>query len=272
MSAVDGGKNDKLCNMGRTMGRLAPKTKSLNRLFSFTGNQCAFPNCHDSLFFDDLFIGEIAHIHAVSPGGPRFLESLTNDQLRNHSNLIVLCHKHHRIVDNFVEQYPAEALLKMKKDHEEKFHDNPTILSVSKINSIQKQIETYWNDILDIVDVENKKHGMARPLNPNADIWQLLEIVELNIEKLSLVIDATNAEIDGHEPSKDNNLAPADWSMRVIGAGNFHGEGIHALLQLKVRIAEHFSLSNPDNKEAELRMLTYREELEVAAGNTVYFD
>lgn len=72
------------------------------------GNYCAFPGCEHRSYL------EIAHIRAVSAGGPR------HDPARptgpGTANLILLCASHHRLVDAEPHRYSADFLQKLRAD------------------------------------------------------------------------------------------------------------------------------------------------------------
>lgn len=99
--------------------RLPPKPETLRELYIFSGNMCAMPNCKKVLIDEDgTWIGEVAHIHAASDGGPRANTSLSQEERREAKNLILLCRNCHRKIDRNVEQYPAETLIQIKERHE----------------------------------------------------------------------------------------------------------------------------------------------------------
>ncbi|MBE8233199.1 MAG: HNH endonuclease [Endozoicomonadaceae bacterium] len=62
--------------------------------------------------------GEMAHIVAKSPDGPRGDAYFPKENLNKYGNLILLCRNHHRRVDECYKDYPVEKLHKMKKKHE----------------------------------------------------------------------------------------------------------------------------------------------------------
>ena len=99
-----------------------PSESSVKKLFALSGNRCAFPNCSDSIIENSGTIcGEIGHIEAASPGGPRY-NSMQSDTERNaYENLILLCRRHHKIIDDLPESYTVDALCEMKNIHENKF-------------------------------------------------------------------------------------------------------------------------------------------------------
>lgn len=101
--------------------RLAPKQEVLRELYIKSGNECAFPGCHDVMVDENgTFVGEVCHIEAAMPGGERFNPNMTNEDRRSYENLILMCHKHHVVTDN-VTEYPVEKLRQMKRNHESKY-------------------------------------------------------------------------------------------------------------------------------------------------------
>jgi hypothetical protein len=62
-------------------------------------------------------MGEICHIRAVSPNGPRHDPEQSTVGRHAYDNLILLCAKHHKVVDDDPEAYTVQRLIKMKVDH-----------------------------------------------------------------------------------------------------------------------------------------------------------
>ena len=95
-----------------------------NRLWGKAAGRCQYAGCNDPLWRDDLTQAEfnssyIAHIVADKPKGPRGDEILSPELAQELSNLMLLCDKHHRLVDVTDKNgHPAEWLLQMKADHE----------------------------------------------------------------------------------------------------------------------------------------------------------
>jgi hypothetical protein len=66
-----------------------------------------------------VFNLEIAHIRAARKGGPRYVETMSNDQRRAFNNLIFLCTPHHLIIDKIEpHKYPIDTLQQWKDDRE----------------------------------------------------------------------------------------------------------------------------------------------------------
>lgn len=87
----------------------------LKRLFSLSAGRCNI--CNEVVIEHDVVIGEMAHIIAKSPTGPRGDRNRANDN--SYDNLILLCSKHHKIVDSRPSDYPADYLKSIKEKHEE---------------------------------------------------------------------------------------------------------------------------------------------------------
>lgn len=90
-----------------------------------SGYRCSNPSCRVHLLHARLphqtpaNIGDVAHIYAASPGGPRFNPSLDENDIRHHDNGIYLCKTCHVIVDSCENLYPDQLLFNWKnKAHE----------------------------------------------------------------------------------------------------------------------------------------------------------
>jgi hypothetical protein len=67
---------------------------------------------------DPSLIGEVCHIKAKSPGGPRYDEDYPEEFRESYDNLLLMCRIHHKIVDDHPEIYSVEKLRTIKVDHE----------------------------------------------------------------------------------------------------------------------------------------------------------
>jgi hypothetical protein len=113
-----------------------PPAADCNRLWVMSGGRCAFPDCGQALVeriaTQWVTQGEIAHVHAHSEGGPRFDEALTVAERDSYENTVLLCRRHHRLVDADAVAFPAELLKSWKRDHEAR-HGHRSIADVLKV-------------------------------------------------------------------------------------------------------------------------------------------
>jgi hypothetical protein len=97
---------------------MVPTQQVVKRLFAISGNKCAFPNCKAQLISEGTVVGEICHIKASSPEGPRYDASQENSGRGAYDNLLLLCATHHKVIDDDTESYTVDRLKRMKVQHE----------------------------------------------------------------------------------------------------------------------------------------------------------
>lgn len=97
-----------------------PSVKTLKRLFSLSGNQCAFPGCSTPLadLESDTLRGEVCHIKGRGAKSPRHDPHLTKEKLHAFENLILLCPTHHEDIDSDPACYTVDRLRTMKEARE----------------------------------------------------------------------------------------------------------------------------------------------------------
>jgi hypothetical protein len=76
--------------------------------------------------------GEMAHIVAKSPDGPRGDRSLTPEEREDYSNKILLCPNHHTMIDKDISEWTVNKILKIKKEHEQWVADKLSQGSISE--------------------------------------------------------------------------------------------------------------------------------------------
>lgn len=105
--------------------RPAIPTKVQNVLWARAAGRCEFEGCNE-LLCDDWLTGktingaQIAHILPVA-NSARSKEGQSEDLKTDIDNLMLLCYKHHNLIDKTApEEYPETKLQDMKKKHEER--------------------------------------------------------------------------------------------------------------------------------------------------------
>ena len=99
---------------------MAVSTKDIKKLWGLAAGRCSRPGCGVPcirfLTEDPTVIGEMAHVIARRPGGPRGNATGGDD---TYGNLILLCPTHHTEIDKSPEgTFPPTILLAWKKQHE----------------------------------------------------------------------------------------------------------------------------------------------------------
>ena len=94
------------------------KQNTIKRLYGLSGNVCANPDCREPLVTENNQTGEIAHICAASPNGPRYDPNMSDDERRSIDNLILLCEKCNKRIDSNAKDYPVSRLREWKSNHE----------------------------------------------------------------------------------------------------------------------------------------------------------
>jgi len=132
VSLFSRGDIDFCCPMAQSVGeaplmppelpkRLSPTGKAMRELCLKSGNLCAFPGCRQRMMdADGRFIGQVCHIEAAEKEGERFNPSMTNEQRRHVSNLLLMCYPHHTVTNDVV-AYPVPKLRRLKAEHEQRF-------------------------------------------------------------------------------------------------------------------------------------------------------
>lgn len=93
-------------------------------LWGKAAERCSHPSCRKQLIGDggdseDVLVGEVAHIVAQSPSGPRGEHDPPGGTRDGLANLILLCPEHHTTIDQQPAKFPVAKLVQWKKDHED---------------------------------------------------------------------------------------------------------------------------------------------------------
>lgn len=114
-----------MSNRNEAMSKTSIPQKVQSALWARAGGRCQYRGCNSDLVGDliagrqDGIFGFIAHIVADIEGGPRG-DPVRSPQLsRSLSNLMLMCARHHKLIDvEAVADHPEPVLLAMKAEHE----------------------------------------------------------------------------------------------------------------------------------------------------------
>ena len=131
------------------------------KLWVKAAGRCEFLGCNEPVWRNNLTLsdrnfGEVAHVIASSEDGPRGNEESADLQV-DYSNLMLLCQRCHKEIDDDPDRYSTELLRRWKQDHEkrieiqtnypEEIHKSTVVLFTVKIKDRIPRInpEAYRN-------------------------------------------------------------------------------------------------------------------------------
>ena len=161
------------------------------KLFGRSAGRCEFSPCNKPVWRNDLTLtegnfGEVVHIIAASEDGPRGNEKSADLQIE-FDNLMLVCRRCHKEIDDNEDKYPAELLSQWKKNHEERIeiqtrypediHKSTVLLFSVNIGERATPInpEAYRNAMFPKFPADEKEIGIARDdFNGHSDMeyWQ----------------------------------------------------------------------------------------------------
>ncbi len=203
----------------------------IKTLFTYSGNQCAEPNCTNPIIAEDgTTNGEICHIAAASPEGARYDETMTDDERRLYDNLILLCPKHHKMIDNKrnLNVYTTKLLKQWKEAHEAKNKNTPISVSDEIISSAVSKIGTLINDIKVTTDrIDKTTVLMLSKLNMIDD--RFAEFIRQNIHTSNYHLVQESNDLAGIINTKA--YIESYYTNLFSDAGLFQGIGIDNLYE-----------------------------------------
>lgn len=271
------------------MSRLTITRESLNALFARSGNQCAFPGCTHELVTDaNLFVGQICHISAANPGGPRYDPRHTDEDRRAASNLLLLCYRHHKETDN-VRLFNADSLRRMKTEHELKYSESPFKVNESFLHSLQLEIETYWSSLDQAHRRDHIVPELAVPIAVGIRPEALISKLRHSLSRVHEVFDllsSADASVDdearelllslGYDlarydalPYYKNPLVHRNWELHALAARNVLTDVYVLLQQLEVRFYEEYVKTRTNDPAARIALADARlalKQMSVSAG------
>jgi len=118
----------------RKLARASIPQRLQSALWARAAGRCEYRGCNESLVGDliagkeDGLYGFIAHIVADSPGGPRGDEIRSPKLARSLENLMLMCARHHKLIDtDALDEHPEPLLIEMKRAHETRVEINSGI-------------------------------------------------------------------------------------------------------------------------------------------------
>lgn len=261
-------------------------------LYAHSGNRCAYPDCTNPIFEDDgQLTGECCHIKAFSPGGPRYDASQTDEERNGVDNLMLMCSRHHAIVDKNVDRYTVEVLQEYKQMHEEKYSAETLRLTEEQLRYLQMSSDNFWKRIERIDQEEEDMADLKMKVEASESIEELLEDVKNEIYAINDIIDDIISadyklidnirdilveykidlgEFDRQLESRgSSDLARHNWEYNNLAVPNIMAKLKMQYLQLAVKLLEELSRTRG---EEHPMLAAYREKLVEHQKNNYYYD
>jgi hypothetical protein len=215
--------------------RLTPKPAVLRELYLLSGNNCAMPACKNvNLDERGTVIGQICHIEAAMPDGPRFNEDQTNEQRRALSNLVLICANHHLQIDSkrHEKDWPRNKVRKLKADHEVRFSAIPGSLeqrfehqfvdSTDSLNPTYPSKFTKLEKMLPdckINDEEKPKRAkqVKNFLKSMASVPETERSFMLGVIKRAIKLGKGDDEVSVHVEDIKSALKVSRWKLQKMG-------------------------------------------------------
>lgn len=260
-------------------------------LFAHCGNKCAFETCSNPIFEDDgTLTGECCHIHAYSKSGPRYDPMQTDEDRNGYDNLILLCSRHHKIIDSNSILYTADYLRSLKKKHEKEFTAEDRKLSNQMLAEFQTASQVYEKRI-NQYNQQIKTNEYKITIDPSQDtlsvyntlieqfqyIENFLELLHSADEKcesdLTQFLQTLKCGIDFEIiPYYENPFVLRNWDLHNIFIPNKLSEIHLHFMQLKVKILEHMQLANLQDRLIAAELDKSRQDLERYHNGLSYID
>lgn len=206
-----------------------PTEATTKRLFALSRNRCAFPKCTTPIVqLSGTVTGEICHIKARNPGGPRYDATQSDEQRHAFDNLVLFCSVHHKIVDDQPARFTVELLKDMKEMHE---RDGSIELTQTDAHLARRLLDSY----LHIVASGEAQVMVASPGGIQARNLTI-KTSRKNLP-IPLPADAIGASIAMRSYAEYLVKRYVDWRLKGVVSGKdgrrFHPSMAHQLVERK---------------------------------------
>jgi len=276
------------------MARFDPKLKTLKALFARSGNRCAFPGCDQALFNrKNQFIGQLCHIEAAMPGGPRYNERQTNQERRAYENLLLLCYPHHVEIDhNDGDEYPVEKLRGIKQEHEATHEASRFQIKEAELLKLAKEMEKFWDRIERLNRIEHSMPELAFEISAKGTLFDVLSSIRDAIDSIEGLLDLlrrSDEELPGDfssllirrnialslfsdVPYYENPFENRNWEIHNLGTPNWLQKVRIDLVHLEVKYLEEYVLSHAQEAVAAERLEKAKTHLAELAQHAAHVD
>ena len=268
------------------------KINIFRALLANSGNRCAFPGCNQPIVNEEhKFIGQLCHIEAFSPNGPRYNVNQTEDERNGYDNLLFMCYKHHNETHDAY-KYPVSRLKEIKYEHEKQYKYNPYQFDFSLIYKINDECREYCDKIEELDKKSDIPDDMRMSIKMNVSFRDLMKEINEAVDYIEDYSNSIRIESDslndriikklaslGYNIDKwkeqsyyDNEFEIPHWEILHLGFPTCINTIKYRLIQVEILYyTEHIKL-NPNDELEQQQLEKLKKELLSLSGNIVYYD
>lgn len=177
---------------------MATSENDIKLLWGGAAGICSNPSCRRDLILllkdvARLQIGEMAHVIAKNPGGPRGKRTGGSD---GYENLILLCPTCHRLIDKASKSFPPKMLLNWKADHEQSIRQRGRELKFATFAALQAAVRPMLVENCMLWSQMGPKSKMAEDLGSNGYVLWTLRKMDTIVPNNQKIINAIEANIE----------------------------------------------------------------------------
>lgn len=196
--------------------------KTQLRLWVISAGKCQFPGCNEFLLQDSTTLSEgnysnIAHIISWTPTGPRGDKELSPKLAKDISNLMLMCQRHGKLIDNKenLATYTVDFLRKCKTEHESRIKMQTDIHPDRKTTAVRLQTNIRGRRV-DVSQSEVYNALIAAGRYPRDEKGILIDLTNLHYSTNKSSWDTATQQIDstlasvltvGNDDKKEHHLS-----------------------------------------------------------------
>jgi hypothetical protein len=266
------------------------KLDTIKALLSRCSNTCAFPGCNHPIFNEsNLFVAQLCHIQAVSPGGPRYNPEQSDEVRNGYSNLMFMCYRHHKETDDTL-KYPVSTLVTMKISHESGTVSEVFDITSDMVSQVAIDMKEYWKEVESINIKDASELRMEIDINSNYsdlmdEVNTLIEYIENGLFAMRKEFDELNSKAlsflksQGYDTKIIEDLeihqspfTNIDWELQYLGWPNWVTKVKLRLKQIEIKYYEDYLTIRPYDKKVFQRLEGIKGELKYMARTFGYID
>lgn len=180
-------------NAARAIG-----ANEIRNLYADAAGRCQNPSCLNPVLVKAanrarVIVGEMAHIIAASPKGPRANSVIDPSLLALEQNLILLCLICHKIVDSEAGAYPVELLKNWKSSHEARISTAFGACSFDRREEARSALESFLRSNQVTFEAFGPHSETAwNPLSDAVEVWRVRvrEVIVPNNRMILKILDS----------------------------------------------------------------------------------